>query len=198
MMIPKILLFLCLKASIATVIAHEKPSIDDCPNIGSEFKISPYLALAENLQKGGQVEATRKLRKWASSIEHDDQVFILCRMLFSARNEDEFRKPAMGGFHFLGGTGSQDWPLEPLTFHKNIPILITFGDSLGGQAEVSQTYVDYCVENCDWSQVRFKAANSKTIATVIDDWLSLQKWPKELSDKDRKYFTNQAGEHKER
>ena len=113
-------------------------------------------------------------------------------MLFVPREKKEFCRPGLGVAHFLAGTNYKDWPLVPIALHKNMPILITYGYSLFGSAELSMGYVDYCAKECDWNKNKFKSLDSKTIASAVDDWLALHTWSKTLSDRDRAFFTKQA------
>ena len=186
------LLFMCLAVGVSSVQAAEGASIEDCPQIGWDFKIVPYLRVAQDLQDRGKDVAVEKLRGWASTGEYEDQVFVLCRMLFVSRDKKKFRRPGIGGTHFFGGTDYKDWPLEPIAIHKDVPILITYEYFLFGRAELSLSYVDYCAKECDWSKNQFKVLDRKVIAATVDDWLARRKWPEELSKRDRAFFTKQV------
>jgi len=178
--------------SISSVMANDNLSIASCPAIGWDFKIAPYLKLAQELQKSDHVVMVSKLREWAATNKYEDQVVILCRMLFASSSNKEFRRPRIGGAHFLGETDYKHWPLEPITIHKNVPILITYGYSLGGKAEPSLWYVNYCVNECEPSKIRYEIVEPKTVSAIINDWLAHQKWTEPLSKRDREFFTKQA------
>jgi len=186
------LLFMCLAIGVSSVQAAEGELIEDCPQISWGFKIAPYLRVAQDLQDKGKDAAVEKLRGWASTGKYEEQVFVLCRMLFVSRDKTKFRRPGIGKAHFFGGTDYKDWPLAPITVHKDVPILITYGYSLFGKAEPSLSYVDYCVKECDWSKNHFKVLDRKVIAAAVDDWLARRKWPEKLSKRDRAFFTKQA------
>jgi len=185
-------LFACLAMSLPTLRAADEVSIESCPLIGWDFKIVPYLSVAKSLQEEGRDKAILRLRSWADTRKHEDQVVILCRMLFEAKKGTEFRRPGIGGAAFLGGTDYPDWPLEPINIYEGVPILITHGYALAGTPESSRRYLDFCIENCDWRQARYSVQSHDELKELITKWLTSRKWPTPLSARDRAFFTDQA------
>lgn len=131
----------CLVMSMPTLPAADEVLIESCPPIGRDFKIAPYLSVAKSLQEEGSDKAILRLGSWADTGKHEDQVVILCRMLFEAKKGTDFRRPRIGGAAFLGGTDYPDWPLEPIDIYESVPILITSGYMLGGFPEASSRYL---------------------------------------------------------
>ena len=185
-------LFACLAMSMLTLRAADEVSIETCPPIGWKFKIAPYLSVAKYLQEEGRDKAILRLRSWADTGKHEDQVVILCRMLFEAKKGTEFRRPRIGGAAFLGGTDYPDWPLEPIDIYESVPILITYGYMLGGVPEASVRYLDFCVESCDWRQARYSVRSHEELKEIVAKWLISRKWPVPLPARDQAFFTDQA------
>ena len=115
------------------------------------------------------------------NIEHEDKIYVLCRMLFVARPGSRFDPPFLGGPAFLGKGGPTQvltngfggfyfplWPLCPIEIVDGVPFLITDGylrQGIINPGEV-KSYVRYCIKNCDWSQIQFtpKTMEQKTAA----------------------------------
>src|SRR5258707_376899 len=110
---------------------------------GRQYAVAPYLRSAVRLQSMGRDEACKALL----ASKDDDQVFVLCRMLFTKRGASEFRRPLIGGALFLGTTDYADWSLEPIELVDGIPFLITQGYILAGVPEAAGSYLRYCMAN---------------------------------------------------
>jgi hypothetical protein len=177
---------------VSILNAAEDPAISDCAGIGWHFKIAPYLSIAKSLQDQGREKAIMRLQSWADSKKHDDQVVILCRMLFETKDNVEFRRPLIGGATFMGGTDYADWPLEPIALYEGVPILITYGYILGGSPEPSRSYLDFCIKNCTWRQDRYSVRSADKLKMVVTKWVTQGKWAKPLSDRDLAFFIDQA------
>ena len=185
-------LFACLVMCLPTLRAADEVTIETCPPIGWDFKIVPYLSVAKSLQEEGRDKAILRLRSWADTEKHEDQVVILCRMLFEVKKGTEFRRPRIGGAAFLGRTDYPDWPLEPIDIYENVPILVTHGYRLGGVPEASARYLDFCVENCNWRQARYSVLSHEELKGIVAKWLTTRKWPVPLQPRDQAFFTDQA------
>jgi len=189
----KTILFLfALAMSMPALRAADEISVETCPSIGWDFKIVPYLSVAKSLQEEGRDKAILRLRSWADSRKQEDQVVILCRMLFETKKGREFRRPRIGEAAFLGGTDYPDWPLEPIDIYERVPILITHGYRVGGFTEPSGRYLDFCVESCNWRQDRFTVRSTDELRKIFAKWLTQRKWTAPLSARDRAFFIEQA------
>ena len=178
--------------SLPHLSAGEEIPIESCPAIGWHFKIAPYLSVAKSLQDQGRERAIQRLQSWADTRKHENQVVILCRMLFEAKTGQEFRRPRIGGAAFLGGSGYPDWPLEPIAIYEHVPILITYGYSLGGVPEFSGNYLRFCVDNCNWRQACYSVRSAEELKKIVAKWLTERKWPTPISAQDRAFFTDQV------
>jgi len=185
-------LFACLAMFLSTLRAADEVTIETCTPIGWNFKIVPYLSVAKSLQEEGRDKAILRLRTWADTGKHEDQVMILCRMLFEAKKGADFRRPRIGGASFLGGTDYPDWSLEPIDIYENVPILITYGYMLGGVPESSVRYLDFCIKNCDWRQSRYSVLSHEKLKGIVAKWLTARKWTVPLLPRDQAFFTDQA------
>lgn len=50
----------------------------------------------------------------------------------------------------------EDWPLEPITLYKGLPILIVRGYTVGGRPEPPETYLEYCLKECKWRTTKYQ------------------------------------------
>ncbi len=184
-------LILALVASCGVAQTGDPP-LRLCRAIGEDFRIGPFLSVAASLQQMGQEEAVARLKVWAKDGMNEDQVVVLCRMLFEKKEGGEFRRPMIGGADFFGSTSYGQWPLEPIAIHKGVPILITRGYSLGGWPEPSSAYLEYCVKNCQWGTVKFVEQDTDVLKKIIADFIKTSGWKKELRAEEQHFLMNQA------
>lgn len=145
--------------------------LKDLPKLGfawKGYKIDPFLRVASQLQKSGREKAIAQLTAFSEDINNDEGAIVLCKMLFTQKQNSGFRRPYLGRPCFIDGTfvvGSP-WPLEPIELVDGVPFLVVTGYILGGQPERALHYLDYCAENCDWSKFEFqpKTRDEKTAA----------------------------------
>jgi hypothetical protein len=123
----------------------------------------------------------------ASQSQNNVDVFILCRMLFSERVGTNFRRPWLGESVFLGGTGYDDWPLEPIEIVDGIPFYVIRGYNLAGLAEAPDQYVHYCDTNCDWSEVVYTSKTQQQKRAALHKLFYSLKWKRPLNP-DEQYF----------
>src|SRR5262249_15811381 len=131
------------------------------------WPIDWYLQAAAGLQAVGRDEACKRLRALASyerlsallfeeQDREEEKLFVLCRMLFTAKPGGEFRRPATGGAGFCGDTKYEDWPLDPIEVVGGIPFKVARAKgALAGTPERPDGYLSYCIQHCDWSPVGF-------------------------------------------
>src|SRR5882724_8067295 len=105
---------IALLLAVTSVQAAAPLSLDKCGDLRS-YRVAPYLEVACALQALPKDGAIAQLQKWADTRNYDQQVIILCRMLFEAKDGSKFRRPMLGGPAFYGDTGMEDWPQEPIT-----------------------------------------------------------------------------------
>src|SRR5262245_47911083 len=112
--------------------------VTSLPRMGQDYKPDAYIRTAMELQKMGKDAACQALLS-SMSTNRDMRSYykhiILCRMLFKAKEGKPFRRPAMGGATFFGGTSYADWPLEPIELVDGVPFLISGSYRIGGGLE---------------------------------------------------------------
>jgi hypothetical protein len=121
------------------------------------FRSDPYIRAAESIQALGKERGAATLLELAKT-RGGSKAIVLCRMLFVAKPNAEFRRPALGAPVFIGGT---KWPLEPIALIDGVPFFVVLGYALKGLPESPETYVRDCIENCDWNGYRFKAKTAQ-------------------------------------
>jgi hypothetical protein len=168
-------------------------SLKDLPDFQTAaYRADAYIVAAAMLQASGKNKASDTLLKLAKDREHDHQVIVLCRMLFVPKAKGEFRRPLIGAAHFLGGTDYADWPLEPIELVDGVPFLITQGYSLGGRAEPAESYLKYCMRNCDWNSAPFKPKTEHQRRQALDKLLASPKWKAQLGAPEKAFLSSQV------
>ena len=162
------------------------------PNISAySFKITSYIHAAAALQDRGRDSACQVLLQAAETNRESRQIFVLCRMLFTARGTNEFRRPSLGAAHFFGDTDYADWPLEPIELVDGMPFAIAEGYSGGGASLTTAVYVRDCMTNCDWSTIRFREPTDKQKGEALAKLLILDKWKRPLSSREKDFLSGQ-------
>ena len=193
-----------------TVVLKDLPEIRD-----ASYAVDPYIRAAAQLQAMGKDQASGVLLDLATHRSNDSQLFkflrrigirvqtstqdqdqdikiiVLCRMVFTPKANGEFRGPMIGLANFLGGTDYADWPFQPIEVVDGVPFLITYGYSLEGKAERAQSYVTYCIQNCDWNEVRFTPKSEQEKQKALDKLLASPKWKSDLGDSDHAFLASQ-------
>ena len=159
---------------------------------GGRFKVAPYVRAAALLQALGKEKACEQLGRLAKMDNEDGQVAILCRLLFTKKENKEFRAPLFGDPIYMGGTRDIDWPLSPIEIVDDVPFFIVRGYNLGGLPEPSLVYLNYCREHCEWSKTRFDHVNDKSIEKALEKLLASKKWSMPLTDYERKLLISQT------
>jgi hypothetical protein len=114
-------------------------------------------------------------------------------MLLENKDGGEIRRPMLGGPGFLGDTSFEDWPIEPITLYKGVPILITFGYTLAGLAESGRDYLDICIKEGSWRPVKYDTADHAGLEKIIDEFLRTTDWKKPLAPEEIAFLKKQAG-----
>src|SRR5262249_13627438 len=153
-------LVLCVSVTVPRAIGEEPPaasteeSLKNLPEFGgSEYRVDAYISAAAALQSMDKERAIECMRTLANNKEQHrrfNSVFVLCRMLFTAKPGTEFRGPHLGSAGFLGGSYPtdieeyKDWPLEPIELVDGVPFCIVWGYSGMGASESAEQYLSYC------------------------------------------------------
>jgi hypothetical protein len=180
-----------LALSVGGFAACANPAdISKCGGFRS-YGASGYLDVANALQAQPRAIAIKQLEDWAKTGKYNDQIIILCRMLFEAKPHGEFRRPMLGGFMFYGNTSEKDWPLEPITIVDDVPLKIVSGYFLAGQAESGSAYLAYCLKNTDWTNRRYQPSDEADIESALDKLLSSSIWKRPLNRDEVSNLTEQ-------
>jgi hypothetical protein len=161
------------------------------------YKIDAYLDAARSLQALGKDKACALLNELAEKELADKhgwpflRTVTLCRMLFRAKPKDTFYSAGIGAWLFVGKRDSDDWPLEPIVIVDGIPFLVACGAVLGGMPELPTSYVQYCVKDCDWNDLKFKAKTKDEKRKALDSLLSSPQLKGKLEDGDKEFLEAQ-------
>jgi hypothetical protein len=146
---------------------------------------------ARQLQGLGREKAVEALREWATSGQQEE-VIILCRMLFRGKAGKALRRPMIGGAAFLGGTTYEDWPLEPITIFEGSPILIVTGYALGGHPEHAMQYLEYCLGEGEWVAEPYLEKSSQEIEAAVERFIQQKIWRTALNPIEIAFLKTQA------
>jgi hypothetical protein len=143
------------------------------------------------LQAAGKKRACETLEKFAKEDKHNNQVIVLCRMLFIPKSKGDFRRPRIGAAEFMGETDYPDWPVEPIDLVDGVPFLITIGYRGSGIPESGKSYLSYCIKNCDWSLHPFTPKSSAENKKSLEKLLASPKWNAELCEAEKMFLASQ-------
>jgi hypothetical protein len=132
------------------------------------------------------------------STESEQTTAILCRMLFTPRAGADFQRPAyLGAPAILGdppfSTSNANWPLEPIELVDGIPFAVEYGYTYEGFCDPhgAESYVRYCITNCDWSSISFTAKTEQEKEGALKKLISSSKWHQPLDSGEREYLRQQ-------
>jgi hypothetical protein len=127
-----------------------------------DYRVDPYLRVAESLQAMGRGRAVGLLLELAQKDQWPStRTIVLCRMLFQARPNSAFRRARMGQPIVVGSSAPEAWASEPIDISEGVPFLITTDYNLFGHPERPAKYVRYCEQGCDWNTQRFRPRSMK-------------------------------------
>ncbi len=148
----------------------------------NNFRSYDYMWIANRLQLIDEKVRIKLLKKWCKP--HNDQVIVLCRMLFTAKKGSKFRRPALGGPTFIAEGFKSG--ADPVRLQGSVPFVVVHGYILSGQAEPAAGYLDYCLTKCDWSTNKYQKFDRKSLQTALDELLTQHK----ITDASTKEFFN--------
>lgn len=164
----------------------ESINMKELPAFEAEsFRTDPYIEAASKIQKMDKEKAFDQLRTLANIREHDVKTIVLCRMLFKCKSSNDFRRPALGAPYFFDSSEESDWPLEPIEVIDGVPFSVVKGYLIGGKPESAESYLNYCILNCDWNNERFTPKNIEEKKKALDKLLISKKWKKILTDDEK-------------
>lgn len=193
--LPRWLWVCLLSLTLASVSCGAAETVDvaSLPTIHSQgYKSAPYIKAAMALQKMGRRLACKGLLLAAPGGKNDEQIFILCRMLFSKKKKGGFEPPSLGGPALIGGSKFSDWPLYPIELVDGVPFFVVRGFLGAGEGLHADYYLHYCMENCDWSKVEFSQKDSGQLKEALDKLLMSNKWRRPLTMEEREFLSKQV------
>jgi hypothetical protein len=187
-----IVVLILIFAGCVSLSQKSNSSFAHLPDLNpGHYKVTPYMKAAIELQSLDHETALRRLHAMAKNSDSDDQVIVLCRMLFTKRRGSDFRRPGIGGAFFLGGTDYSDWPLEPIELVDGIPFLITRGYMLAGFPEPGEMYLGYCETNCDWTPHHYTMKTERQKEEALSKLIVSPKWKRPLDNEEQKFLSKQ-------
>ena len=160
--------------------------------VSPNFRIKPYLEEVVRFQKIGKDQTIKELEKYASQEKYADQVAVLCRMLFKPKEEKKFERPKLGGSDFYGGTDYSDWPLEPITIFKGLPICISKLYWGSWDYRTVEDYLEYCVRECEWNDFKYELIEDELILERVKEFIGIFPWREELNEWEVSVLLGQA------
>ena len=171
---------------------EHRVSLASLPLVRSdEYRVDPYIRAAGQLQAMGKEAACRELLTYAHAfpeLNDRQRIAVLCLMLFTQRPGTDFERPHLGAPTFLGESrrrvesfddpSFQKWPLEPIEIVDGVPFAIVIGYSYEGMLapKGNESYVHYCMTNCDWSGTHFEVKSSQQKEAALRTLLASPKY----------------------
>jgi hypothetical protein len=185
---------------------EHRVSLASLPRLNwEEYRVDPYIKAAGQLQAMGKEAAFKELLSYAHAFpELDDRqrIAVLCRMLFTQRPGGDFERPHVGTPVFLGENqrraasfddpSFKKWPLEPIEIVDGVPFAIVVAYAYEGLMDptVNESYVRYCMTNCDWSSTHFATKSSQQKEAAMRKLLASPKC-EHLEDWEKEYLLKQ-------
>jgi hypothetical protein len=160
---------------------------------GVPYVVDAFIQSAIVMQSVDYATALERLHSMAQRKDNSrNEVFILCRMLFTQRGGAGFRGPGLGQDLFIGcDCTNYGWPLEPIELVDGVPFLISKGYLLAGIAESPEQYLDYCETNCSWSGFRYEIKTDQQEIEALNRLLYSLNLKKRLSESDVDFLKGQ-------
>jgi hypothetical protein len=155
------------------------------------YKTDPYIHAAAKLQSLPKYKAYEALSTFAKDRKQNKKVIVLCRMLFTAKRDGDFRAARIGVPGLLGDTEDEDWPLQPIDLVDGVPFLIAVGFEGSGIPESGESYLDYCINNCAWSNSAFTPRSIAEKQKALEKLLASSKWKAELNKVEKAFLASQ-------
>jgi hypothetical protein len=174
-------------------------SLKDLPHFSEndtelDYRVTPYIRTAMSLQQMGQKRACLDLMRLAKRNDDAEQIYVLCRMLFSQRPSAEFRPPGIGEPVFLGGSDWTNWPNQPIEIVNGVPFLVTWSYKIFGQIEPPADYLAYCMTNCNWNKLVFVLKNKEELHLALNTLTNSPKWKRPLTPHELEILQSQINE----
>ncbi len=141
------------------------------------FRPDQAVQSANTFISAGQTAACAALEKAAKTersfrehCEVDQKICHVCRLVFKPKNGGGIlRAPMLGASDLLpfGSMKESDWPDMPFAIVNGVPLSMSSGYSLFGQAEKAEDYLAYCVSKGDFRTELFALPTSETASNAL-------------------------------
>ncbi len=183
-----------------------------CPNSRQSFKIVPYINLAAKLQSVPHDAALGYLTKWSRDAgtfaEKEDQVSILCLMLFDSDsnaiptganpifpNADSGHLPRIARFSgtSLGRIAAEELPDYPFFISDGVPFMAVYPHRYpnGRGPTPAAKYIEYCLKYGKWSNRNYTKYDSKYINAALEEMLKTSLFNNRLNSHELKFLRDQ-------
>ena len=162
-------------------------------HLENPFRIQPYLQAAVKLQAMEERDRVEWLTRHAKSGRYDEQVIVLCRMLFQAKDGGEYGRPMLGAPQFVGKASGPAWPLEPIAVFKDVPIVVVRGYALAGHPESASSYLKYCLNTCRWTSRKYREIDDEELEKRLDEFVIFAALARRQLTADDVLFVKQQG-----
>lgn len=171
------------------IIPEELPALR-----GNTYKVDPYIAAARILQAQDRVQAGNTLLRLGrqAGLNNGPKVIVLARMLFAARSVGQFRRPALGLPNCLAQVHFLEFALEPIEVIDGVPFLLVRGYSVGGYPEQAESYVKYCLQNCDWAPAKYTPKTPAEKRAAAAKLMAYLEFRGGFTDDDRTFLISQV------
>lgn len=150
-----------------------------------EFSSVRYMEVASILMSFKPEDRIDLMKELCKS--HNDEMIVLCRMLFTAPEGQAIRRPRIGMPEFWAGA-MEDWPQEPICIVDRVPILVTRGYGGTGVPESALVYLSFCLsKKYDWTTESYYFDGPWQLSHALNQFLELRAW----SDKAKNFFQSQ-------
>jgi hypothetical protein len=172
--------------SLPAIAGDLETNILSFPEI-ADWKYRPDLAItsANALISAGKENACAALEKVAEgntgmnfSLRINQNVCLLCCLLFTSTNSNQSLRPPMIGAPLLSGYSfnSPGWLGFPFVIVSNMPLSMTSGYSLEGTPEAAQDYLAYCKVNGTFRTQLFSKPSSLAVSNALDQVFNTPTW----------------------
>ena len=152
-----------------------------------------YIQAAGKLREMGKEKAVKVLKQALKEGDHEE-IFILCRMLFTAKPKGAFHAPAFGLPLGVGHTNGEDWTLRPIEIVDGVPVPGHLGLRYHRPSGIGGTLpCYYCLKReCDWGNgAEFKPRTEEQMKKAPEKLLASKKWKQPLTAMEMEFLAAQ-------
>lgn len=162
------------------VLYHVQECVNHCAVLQTQYKRwGKELAIGELMRMAVLEEPSKAI------------VIALCRLLFRSKTGEPLRPPGLGEPSFLGGTSSENWPLEPIHLYEGVPFFIVREWSLAGMPDQANWYLAYCLLEGVWNENPYTMIEQNQLRIVARRFIEKGPWKRLLTNGEQKFLLSQ-------